>query len=64
MLGCSPSGQTQREIARELVISDKTVATHIQRILEKLGVHTRAQAVAFAYRSGLVGSTQAHALVT
>ena len=57
-------GQTQHEIAGQLVITDKTVATHIQRVLEKLGVHTRAQAVGFAYRSGLVGSTQPHALAT
>ena len=49
-------GRTQRQIAVELVISEKTVATHIQRVLEKLGVHTRAQAVAYAYRAGLVGS--------
>lgn len=46
-------GLGQKEIAQTLVISEKTVATHIQRILEKLGVHSRAQAVAFAHRSGL-----------
>ena len=37
-----------------LVISPKTVATHVQRILTKLGVHDRAQAVALAYREGFV----------
>jgi DNA-binding NarL/FixJ family response regulator len=42
-------------IASNLFISPKTVATHVQRILTKLGVHDRAQAVAFAYREGLVG---------
>jgi DNA-binding NarL/FixJ family response regulator len=47
-------GLAQGEIARELVISEKTVATHIQHILEKLGVHSRAQAVALAHRSGLM----------
>jgi DNA-binding CsgD family transcriptional regulator len=36
------------------VISPKTVGTHIERILGKLGVHSRAQAVAAAYRQGLV----------
>ena len=47
-------GRTQAQIATELVISSKTVATHIQHILSKLGVHTRAQAVAMAFRQGLV----------
>jgi two-component system, NarL family, nitrate/nitrite response regulator NarL len=47
-------GRNQREIAQALVISEKTVATHIQHILEKLGVHSRAEAVALAHRSGLV----------
>jgi two-component system nitrate/nitrite response regulator NarL len=42
------SGRRQEEIARALVISPNTVATHIQRILTKLGVHSRAQAVAIA----------------
>jgi len=36
------------------VISPKTVATHIQNLLAKLGVRSRAQAVAEAYRRGLV----------
>jgi DNA-binding NarL/FixJ family response regulator len=48
------SGLSQERIARELFISAKTVATHIQRILTKLGVHSRTEAVALAYRSGLV----------
>jgi DNA-binding NarL/FixJ family response regulator len=48
------AGQTTREIAAELVISQKTVATHLQRVLVKLGVNTRVQAVAIAYREGLV----------
>ena len=43
-------------IAQRLFISPKTVATHIQRILVKLGVHNRAQAVALAHREGLVES--------
>jgi DNA-binding NarL/FixJ family response regulator len=47
-------GQSQKQIAATLVISPKTVATHIQHLLSKLGVHSRAQAVAIAYRLGLV----------
>ena len=47
-------GQTPSDIANELVISAKTVASHIQRILAKLGVHSRAQAVAIAYQAGLL----------
>ena len=46
-------GMGQKAIAAELVISPKTVATHIQRILAKLGVHSRAEAVAVAHREGL-----------
>ena len=45
--------QDQGTIANRLVISRATVATHIQRILKKLGVHSRAQAVALAYREGV-----------
>jgi DNA-binding NarL/FixJ family response regulator len=47
-------GFIQREIAEQLEISSKTVATHIERILGKLGVRSRAQAVALAYRETLV----------
>lgn len=43
-------GMRQSEIARSLVISPKTAATHIQNILGKLGVHSRAEAVAAAHR--------------
>jgi DNA-binding NarL/FixJ family response regulator len=49
-------GLNQRDIADALVISPKTVGTHIERILEKLGVHSRVQAVALAYREGAVGA--------
>ena len=42
------------EISAELGISQKTVATHIEHIYAKLGVHTRAQAVASAFRLALV----------
>ena len=48
------SGSAQEEIAGRLFITSNTVATHIQRILRKLGVHSRAQAVAVAHRERLV----------
>jgi len=57
------AGLQQTEIAKRLYISPKTVATHIQRILSKLGVHSRAEAVARAHREGLVGDTVAHMLI-
>jgi DNA-binding NarL/FixJ family response regulator len=47
-------GLSQIAIASQLYISPNTVATHIQRILSKLDVHSRAGAVARAYRLGLV----------
>ena len=47
-------GLAQTDIADRLVISKKTVGTHIERILAKLGVHSRAEAVAFAYREEFV----------
>lgn len=47
-------GRTQKQIAETLVISPKTVGTHIQSLLARLGVHSRAQAVAEAFRRGLV----------
>jgi DNA-binding NarL/FixJ family response regulator len=63
ILGLLADGRTQSQIATDLVISSKTVATHIQHILSKLGVNTRAQAVALAFRRGLVESdVHAHRL--
>jgi DNA-binding NarL/FixJ family response regulator len=47
-------GLDQTEIAERLVISPKTVGTHIERILAKLGAHSRAEAVGLAYRLRLV----------
>jgi DNA-binding NarL/FixJ family response regulator len=49
-------------IAKNLYISPKTVGTHVQRMLAKLDMHSRAEAVAFAYREGLVEEVSAHAL--
>ena len=47
------SGMGPEDVARLLVISRKTIDKHIEHILLKLGVHTRAQAVAVAFRDDL-----------
>ena len=49
-------GRRQKEIARELSISQKTVGTHVQNLLTKFEVHSRAELVARAYRENLAGS--------
>jgi DNA-binding NarL/FixJ family response regulator len=51
------SGLGQKKIAQALYITPKTVATHIQRILNKLDLHSRAEAVAYAHRNHLFGSS-------
>jgi DNA-binding NarL/FixJ family response regulator len=47
-------GRTNAEIATELYISEATVKTHVGRVLAKLGLRDRIQAVIVAYESGLV----------
>jgi DNA-binding NarL/FixJ family response regulator len=47
------TGLTNREIAERLVVSEKTVATHVSHILTKLGLPSRAAATAYAYEHGL-----------
>ncbi|HET7667332.1 MAG TPA: LuxR C-terminal-related transcriptional regulator [Mycobacterium sp.] len=48
------SGKTNRAIARELGLSEKTVARHVHNALTKIGVPSRAAATAYAYQNGLI----------
>jgi two-component system, NarL family, response regulator LiaR len=54
VLACVARGRTNREVARELGISEETVKTHVTRILAKLGVQDRTQAAIVALQGGMV----------
>ena len=57
VLGLLASGWSNRRIAQEYMLSLHTVRTHIQSILVKLGVHSKLEAVAFAYQHGMVATS-------
>jgi DNA-binding NarL/FixJ family response regulator len=48
------AGKANKEIAAELVISERTARTHVSNILGKLGLSSRTQAALWAVREGLV----------
>ena len=52
-------GQSNKQIARNLQIGEKTVKTHVSNILGKLGVQSRTQATLYAIRIGLVSASPA-----
>ncbi|HEY6843359.1 MAG TPA: LuxR C-terminal-related transcriptional regulator [Thermoanaerobaculia bacterium] len=54
VLGMLAAGRTTPEIAERLHISQLTARSHIQNILEKLEVHSKAEAVAFAFQKNLI----------
>lgn len=55
VLAAIAKGGTNREVARELLVSEATVKTHLLHLYQKLGVRDRAAAVRVAFQRGLIG---------
>lgn len=54
VLKLTAQGLANKQVARALGLSDKTVRNHIANIYEKLGIHDRSQALLYAVRKGLI----------
>ena len=57
MLRHLAAGETNKAIAAELVLSERTVDRHVSNIFAKLGVSSRAAATAYAYEHDLLSSS-------
>lgn len=55
ILALLAAGLSNKEIARELVVSENTIKTHLANLYAKLGVGRRTEALAVARRQGLIG---------
>ena len=58
VLALVASGRTNRQIAQQLYISDKTVSVHVSNLLAKLGARSRTEAAAIARRDGLLADAR------
>jgi DNA-binding NarL/FixJ family response regulator len=54
VLALVADGRTNRQIAQELFITDKTASVHVSNILGKLGASNRGEAAALAHKAGAV----------
>jgi DNA-binding NarL/FixJ family response regulator len=60
VFGLLARGMSNPEICQQLVISEATAKTHVARILQKLDLRDRVQAVIYAYETGLVAPGSPH----